>query len=237
VRMHPEEPDTLLVATWERQRDGFDTNDPAKRWGPGSGLYRTTDGGESFTRITAGLPASHVGRIGLDFCRANPRIAYMVLESERIGKEPENAPFMGIVGTDADAGARLARVVKGGPAQKAGLRKGDIVLSVDGETVHSYADLVRLARRHVAGDTIVVEISRRREGALVSLTLGKRPEPPEPKKGERRRKRRSPRAAERVPSGNTTTGTPARSVCSMRFTAGTSPSRAAPSPGIPGPGT
>src|SRR4029453_11770539 len=43
VRMPPTDPDTLLVATYERQRDGYDTNDPAKKWGPGSGLHKTTD--------------------------------------------------------------------------------------------------------------------------------------------------------------------------------------------------
>src|SRR5262249_20666352 len=47
VKMHPTQPDTLLVATWERARDSFDTNDPSKRWGPGSGLYKTTDGGKN----------------------------------------------------------------------------------------------------------------------------------------------------------------------------------------------
>ena len=36
IDMHPSDPDTLMIATYERARDGFDTNDPAKRWGPGS---------------------------------------------------------------------------------------------------------------------------------------------------------------------------------------------------------
>jgi len=41
----------LLVAAWERRRDGFDTNDPAEKVGPGSGLYKTTDGGKTFRKI------------------------------------------------------------------------------------------------------------------------------------------------------------------------------------------
>ena len=54
IQMHPTDPDTLLVATYERQRDGFDTNSPAKKFGPGTGLYKTTDGGKTFKKITAG---------------------------------------------------------------------------------------------------------------------------------------------------------------------------------------
>src|SRR5207237_9373128 len=44
LQMHPTEPDTLLVATYERQRDSFDTNDPSKKFGPGTGLSKTTAG-------------------------------------------------------------------------------------------------------------------------------------------------------------------------------------------------
>src|SRR6185295_7940123 len=64
--MSQKEPETLLVATWERQRDGFDSNDPIKKWGPGSGLYKTVDGGATFKRLTSGLPDCQLGRVGLD---------------------------------------------------------------------------------------------------------------------------------------------------------------------------
>src|SRR5207248_10281092 len=60
VQMSPADPDTLLMATWERQRDPFDSYlgprprldgyasyDVAKEWGPGSGLYKTSDGGRT----------------------------------------------------------------------------------------------------------------------------------------------------------------------------------------------
>jgi len=182
VKMNPEDPETLLVATWQRRRDGFDTNDPAQRWGVGSGLYRTTNGGKDFEKITAGLPAGKLGRIGLDFY--NPDIVVAVIDTEVIGKQPENAPYMGIVGTDADAGARLTRIVKKGPAEKAGFLVGDIVLSIDQQTVHSYGEMLRMIRGHVAGDTVKLEISRQRKSVLIHLKLGARPKPPEPKKGQ-----------------------------------------------------
>ncbi|MDJ0520808.1 MAG: PDZ domain-containing protein [Planctomycetota bacterium] len=197
VQMHPQDPDTLLIATYERQRDEFDTNDPAKKWGPGSGLWKTTDGGQNFKRITTGLPTGKLGRIGIEYFRKNPDHVYLVLESEKIGTEPPNAPYMGITGQNADVGARLTNVVKGGPAAKAGLRKDDVIIGIDDETVHSYTELLRGIRRHVAGDKVKVEVSRERKSVFLELTLGKRPQPKArkgaaPKGGGRQARMRSP---------------------------------------------
>ncbi|HLJ92201.1 MAG TPA: hypothetical protein VKU02_03315, partial [Gemmataceae bacterium] len=67
LAMHPTDPETLLVATYERQRDSYDTNDPSKKVGPGSGLYKTTDGGKTFTKVVKGLPTCNLGRMGIDY--------------------------------------------------------------------------------------------------------------------------------------------------------------------------
>ncbi|MBU0608761.1 MAG: PDZ domain-containing protein [Armatimonadetes bacterium] len=176
VQMHPQNPDTLLVATWERQRDEYDGNDPAKKWGPGSGLYKTTDGGQSWSRMTKGLPTCELGRIGIDYYRKDPNVAYLVLESERIGQEPPNAPFLGINGQDADVGARLTEITAGSPADKAGLQKGDIVVRLAGTTIHSYADLVKQIRKRQAGDTVEIEVSRERKSVVVQVTFTRRPD-------------------------------------------------------------
>src|SRR5690606_41752776 len=50
--------------------------------GPGSGIYRTTDGGESWTRLTNGLPSGRIGRIGLDIYPRDPNIVYAVIEND-----------------------------------------------------------------------------------------------------------------------------------------------------------
>ena len=50
-------------------------------------------------------------------------------------------------------------VVKGGPAEKAGLQAGDRIVSVDGSEVATQSDLGTLMQNHKAGDTI--EITRR----------------------------------------------------------------------------
>ena len=82
VKFHPTDPQIVLAATYERQRDGFDGNDPVKKYGPGSGIYRSTDGGESFGKVTEGLPTVNLGRIGLHFYAPQPNTVYAIVESE-----------------------------------------------------------------------------------------------------------------------------------------------------------
>ena len=179
VQMHPKNPDTLLVATYERQRDGFDGNAPGKKFGAGSGIYKTTDGGQTFKQLTQGLPSCKLGRIGLSYYRKNPAVVYAVLESEKVGKEPENAAFAGIRGQDAEVGAKLTQVTKDGPADKAGLKTGDIVIGVDGKNVLSYNDMVKQFRQHVAGDKAKLLVSRERKAIECEIEFGKRPAPTE----------------------------------------------------------
>ena len=48
--------------------------------GPGSGLWSSVDGGDSWERIEEGLPAGELGRIGLAFSRSNPDVVYALVE-------------------------------------------------------------------------------------------------------------------------------------------------------------
>ena len=53
--------------------------------GPGGGIYKTSDGGGTWTRLTRGLPES-TGRMGLDIYRARPSTVYAVIESDAGGQ-------------------------------------------------------------------------------------------------------------------------------------------------------
>ncbi len=186
VQVDPKNPDNLLVATYERKRDGFDGNDPVQRFGEGSGIYKSTDGGESFKRITEGLPSCKMGRIGLDYFESDPNVVVAIIESEKIAQRPETSPFMGLRGENADVGARLTNVTKDGPSDKAGLQEGDIVVAVEGNVVMSYNDFMGEVRKHQAGETIKIVISRDREKVDVEVELGKQPKPSSTRSSRRR---------------------------------------------------
>ena len=123
MRMHPTDPETLLVATYERERDLYDTNDPSKKWGPGGGLYRTTDGGKTFKKLNQGLPTSQLGRIGLDWYRKDPNVVFAIIESEKIGMGPPGAKpagngYLGIAGRTEDEKTEIVMVAADSPAPR-----------------------------------------------------------------------------------------------------------------------
>lgn len=81
IAMDPMNPDTLYASAYQRRRTPFGFNGG----GPGSGIYRTTDGGITWKKLTEGLPKTEMGRIGLDVYRRNPNIVYASVESEQSG--------------------------------------------------------------------------------------------------------------------------------------------------------
>lgn len=82
VAMDPLSPHVLYAASYQRRRTPFGFNGG----GPGSGLWKTIDGGETWKRLTTGLPTEgDVGRIGIGLYRRNPRIVYALVEHQKQG--------------------------------------------------------------------------------------------------------------------------------------------------------
>jgi photosystem II stability/assembly factor-like uncharacterized protein len=75
----PRDPDVLYAATWQHQR----TVAAYLGGGPESGLHRTTDGGESWGKLTEGLPEGNMGKIGLAISPQNPDVLYASIELNR----------------------------------------------------------------------------------------------------------------------------------------------------------
>ncbi|MFC1556215.1 hypothetical protein ACFL67_03945, partial [candidate division KSB1 bacterium] len=73
--MHPEDPNTIYVAFWERLRTPYrlDSGGPGEGLGNG-GIYKTTDGGRTFTELTNGFPEGQSGKIGLAISKSNPKV-------------------------------------------------------------------------------------------------------------------------------------------------------------------
>jgi photosystem II stability/assembly factor-like uncharacterized protein len=196
IEMHPDDPDTLMVASYTRRRDGFDTNDPAVKFGPLAGIWRTTDGGDTFERMTKGLPTVEMGRIDIEYYGANPDVVWAIIETELIGLEPEDMAYMGIRGENAgEFGARLTEVTEGGPAEAAGLQSGDIIIRLNDRAATSYDGLIRELRQFRAGDSVTVEFARGGDIMSKDLTFERRPSENEDAEAEVDReqaRRRSP---------------------------------------------
>ena len=77
LSMDPESPDTLYAALYQRRRRAYGF----AGGGPGSGIHRTTDGGDTWMKLGGGLPEGDTGRIGLDVYRRDPRIVYAIVEN------------------------------------------------------------------------------------------------------------------------------------------------------------
>jgi photosystem II stability/assembly factor-like uncharacterized protein len=78
----PANPDRLYAAAWQRQRTIAALVDT----GPGSALYTSDDGGETWTEMTEGLPKENMGKIGLAVSPIKPNVVYAIIElDERKG--------------------------------------------------------------------------------------------------------------------------------------------------------
>ena len=72
----PRDPDLMYAATWDRHR----TVAAYLGGGPGSGIHQSTDGGETWTKLSGGLPGVNMGKIGLAISPQNPDRIYAAIE-------------------------------------------------------------------------------------------------------------------------------------------------------------
>jgi len=76
---------------------------------------------------------------------------------------------------EVDDGAYVQDVTSGSPADRAGIRSGDVVVAVDGNDVASAAALGGVIRQHKPGDEVTIELDRKGDSITVHATLGEAP--------------------------------------------------------------
>ena len=74
--MDPGDPNTLYAAAYQRLRRAWGFNGG----GPGSGIYKTIDGGRTWRELTNGIPAGDKGRIGLAIAETDPMVLSALIE-------------------------------------------------------------------------------------------------------------------------------------------------------------
>jgi S1-C subfamily serine protease len=87
--------------------------------------------------------------------------------------------FIGVSTTEAPPrDGALVRAVTGEPAQRAGLRPGDLIVSLGGRTIATPSDLGEAVLTHKPGDTVEVVVQRNGNRETLEVTLGTRPDQP-----------------------------------------------------------
>ena len=79
IVMDPNDPSTLYAATWDRHR----TVAAYMGGGPGSGIHKSIDGGQTWTKLTQGIPKSNLGKIGLAISPFDSDVIYAAIELDR----------------------------------------------------------------------------------------------------------------------------------------------------------
>ena len=82
LAMSPQDPQTVFASLWDFRRQGW----TFRSGGPGSGLYKSTDGGEHWTELNdrnvKGLPEKPWGRLALAVAPSKPQVVYANIESK-----------------------------------------------------------------------------------------------------------------------------------------------------------
>lgn len=125
------------------------------------------------------------GSVGIGFAIPSETASAIVDQIQRGGKvtrgwigvsvQPIDDDLARSLGMNNTKGAMVAALVPGGPAEKAGLRQGDVILRIDGATVEDQRDLTRRVGAYGVGKTAQLDVLRDGSPRKVALRLAERP--------------------------------------------------------------
>jgi putative serine protease PepD len=118
--------------------------------------------------------AGNRGNVGIGFAVPANTVRDVVPRLSR--GEPIVRPYLGVRTAPAPRGAAIQAVLPGGPAEREGLRAGDIIVGIDGQDVDEPEDVSDAVSAHRPGDEIEVEVMRDGERRSITIELDKRPQ-------------------------------------------------------------
>jgi len=107
------------------------------------------------------------------FRRNSERLKAGDVWGSRGGGPRPGGPFLGVGPADADAPARIGRIIENSSADRAGLQVGDVIRRFDGKKVKDFESLVGLIRQRKAGDAVKLVIERDGKRQTLDVTLGR----------------------------------------------------------------
>ncbi|MCG6989128.1 MAG: hypothetical protein LJF06_13245 [Gemmatimonadetes bacterium] len=87
VCIDPTNPKVVFAGLWNTRRPPWFVYAPTN--GPGGGLYKSTDGGDTWKELTRGLPSNGIGKSGIAVCPSEPSRVYAVIDDLEL---PPGAP-------------------------------------------------------------------------------------------------------------------------------------------------
>jgi putative serine protease PepD len=116
------------------------------------------------------------GNVGVGF--AVPANTAREVVPRLAGGQTIERPYLGVTTSAAGAGVEVQAVTAGGPAERAGLRAGDVVVSVGGQAVSEPDDVANAIDGDKPGDSVSVVVERGGQRKQLDITLGTRPATP-----------------------------------------------------------
>src|SRR5215218_9101799 len=113
------------------------------------------------------------GNVGIGFAVPANTVRDVIPRLER--GETIRRPYLGVSTAPADGGARVQQATAGGPAAKAGLRAGDLIVSVGGAAVREPDDVAAAIQDRRPGQTVRIEIERGGDRRTLEVELATRP--------------------------------------------------------------
>ncbi len=120
VVIDPTDSRIVYAGLWNTRRPPWFTYAPTN--GPGGGIFKSVDSGETWTQLTGGLPQEGIGRTGIALSPANPRRVYAVVDSLVPEPPPTTEPPQG---SPVPAPARGVRSGAGAPPGQGGFFRSD----------------------------------------------------------------------------------------------------------------
>ena len=114
------------------------------------------------------------GNVGIGFAVPSNTVADVIPRLER--GETIRRPYLGLSTAAGSGGAVVREATAGGPAARAGIRAGDVVVAVGGDRVREPDDVAAAIQDAAPGDRVDVEVRRDGEARTLAVELAARPE-------------------------------------------------------------